>query len=284
MDSLEAVHCPLCGAVDEEKMYVKDGFNVVRCRQCALVYINPRLSPEALERLYNRNEISPQHYYEEHISQDIKHFGKRLEIIERFKKGGTLLDIGTNIGTMLKVAKDKGWQVRGVEFNHKAVEFGNEHFGVNIEDRDFTKTKYDPESFDVVTMNDVIEHVIDPIATLKEIRTILKKDCILFMTTPNIGAFMARISGRHWLHLKPNEHLTYFTPSTMAALLEKSGFNMVHVQSVGHVRTLDTVLKKGRAYSRIPYVLGKLLPQKVKDGVSLYINSGDEMVVVAAKK
>src|SRR3989344_2594999 len=278
-NQLEAVACPLCGARDDKKLYEKDGFNVVQCRACALVYINPRLSAIALEALYNANVISPQDYYQEHISQDLKHFSKRLAIIERYKKSGSMLDIGTNVGTMLKVAKDKGWQVRGVEFNHEAVKFGNEHFGVNIEDRDFTKTKYEPASFDVVTMNDVIEHVTDPVTTLKEIHTILKKDGILFLTTPNIGALMARITKSHWLHLKPNEHLTYFSPHTIRVLLERAGFKLDHLQSIGHVRTLETVLKKGRAYTSIPDALFRVVPKKLKENISIHIDSGDEMAV-----
>ena len=284
METLEAVKCPLCAGQDEQKLFDKDGFHVVRCKLCDLTYINPRLSPEALEDLYNSNEISPQHYYEEHISQDILHFKKRLAIIERYKKSGSMLDIGTNIGTMLKVAKDAGWTVRGVEFNHDAVKFGNEHFGVNIEDRDFTKAKFDPESFDLITMNDVIEHVIDPVATLREVHNILKKDGILFMTTPNIGTLMAKLFGKSWLHLKPNEHLTYFSPKTMRTLLEKSGFEFNELRSIGHVRTLQTILEKGRAYSALPYKIGMMLPQKWREEYSFTINAGDEMAVVARKK
>ena len=283
METLEQINCPLCGANTTEKKFEKDGFNVVQCKKCELFYINPRLSPQALEDLYNNNEISPQQYYEQHISQDLLHFKKRLDIIERYKKGGTILDIGTNIGTMLKVAKDAGWIVRGVEFNHDAVKYGNEHFGVNIEDRDFTKAQYEPESFDVVTMNDVIEHVIDPVATLKEVHRILKKDGILFMTTPNIGTLMAKLTGKSWLHLKPNEHLTYFAPKTMRTLLEKSGFDLAHLQSIGHVRTLETILEKGKAYTSIPYTIGSILPKKWRESFSFTINAGDEMAVVAKK-
>jgi 2-polyprenyl-3-methyl-5-hydroxy-6-metoxy-1,4-benzoquinol methylase len=189
------------------------------------VYINPRLSASQLEALYNKNEISPQQYYERHISQDLKHFRKRLSIIEKYKKGGSLLDIGTNIGTMLKVAKDAGWDVRGVEFNRTAAAFGSRHFDVPIEIRDFMKTSYPAESFDVVTMNDLIEHVPDPVAAMREVNRILKPGGIVFMKTPNIGALMARITRGKWLHFKPNEHLTYFSPKTIATLLEKTGLS-----------------------------------------------------------
>ncbi len=283
MENLEQISCPLCGSVREKFLYIHEGFKVVRCLECELVYINPRLSGKALEEMYNSNQISPQQYYEQNISQDIKHFGKRLAIIEKYKTRGTLLDIGTNIGTMLKVAKDKGWDVRGVEFNKSAANFGKEHFDVPIEVRDFMRTRFDAQSFDVVTMNDVIEHVTDPVVTLMEVYRILKDGGILFMTTPNISALLAKLSKSKWLHLKPNEHLSYFTPKTMRLLLDKTGYSMERVQSIGRIRDIQTILDKTKTYGPLSSAIAKVLPKKIKQS-SIYVNPGDEMAVVARKR
>lgn len=281
--ALEAVRCPLCAADDAARMFEHGGFTIVRCGECSLVYVNPRLTAEALEAMYNANEISPQDYYERHISQDLAHFGKRLDIIERFKNTGSLLDLGTNIGTMLKVAKDRGWEVRGVEFNRKAAQFGSEHFGVPIEQRDFMVAKFPPKSFDVVTMNDFLEHVTDPVSVLRETHMMLKDDGILAMTMPNIDTFMARVFKSRWLHLKPNEHLVQFSPKTITAILEKTGFEVLHIQSIGHLRTLETILKKGESYSSLARHVARIVPGFMKKNISLYINPGDEMAVVARK-
>ncbi|MEK6967027.1 MAG: class I SAM-dependent methyltransferase [Nanoarchaeota archaeon] len=285
MEKLESIKCPLCGSSDEKFLFSREGFKVVKCNKCELVYINPRLRPDVLEELYNTNEISPEPYYEKNIPQDFKNFRRRLNLIQKYHhKPGKLLDIGCNIGTFMKVAQDDGWETVGVEFNKSAAAFGRKKFGLEILDRDFMKVKFKPSSFDVVAMNDVIEHVTDPVATLIEVRRILKKGGLLFMTTPNIGALLPKITRSKWLHMKPNEHLSFFTPKTIKVLLGKTGFSMKVWQSIGRVRSLETMLFKSQSYSKIPYVVSKVVPVKIKENISFYIDPRDEMAVFAVKE
>ena len=285
MEKTESIRCPLCNSTNEKYLFSKDGFRVVKCNKCELVYINPRLKPDVLEELYNTNEISPESYYEKNISQDFKNFTRRLKLIQKYrKKPGKLLDIGCNIGTLMKVAEENGWETVGVEFNKSAAAFGRKRFGLKILDRDFMKIKFKPSSFDVVVMNDVIEHVTNPVATLKEVRRILKKGGVLFMSTPNIDAFLPKITRSIWLHLKPNEHLIFFTPKTIKVLLDKTGFEMKEWQSIGRVRSLETMLFKSQSYSKIPYTMSKIIPVKIKESLSFYIDPRDEMAVFSVKK
>ncbi|TAL55848.1 MAG: class I SAM-dependent methyltransferase [Nanoarchaeota archaeon] len=285
MEKLESIKCPLCGSKDEKFLFSRDGFNVVQCRRCELVYINPRLKSNVLEELYNTNEISPEQYYEANIPQDTKNFKRRLKLISKYHPGiGKILDIGCNIGTLLKVAKDQGWDTAGVEFNKSAAAFGRKRFGVEIQDKDFMKIKFSPNSFDVVVMNDVIEHVTNPVETLNEVRRILKKGGLLFMSTPNIGALLPKMTKSKWLHMKPNEHLTYFTPKTIKVLLDKTGFKMKGWQSIGRVRSLETMLIKSQSYSKLPYAVSKVMPRKIRESISFYIDPRDEMAVFAVKE
>ena len=285
MENLEKIKCPLCGAEKEKFLFERDGFRVVKCLDCDLVYLNPRLTLEALTKLYNEGEISPEKYYEMNIPQDTSNFKKRLQLImKHHPTPGKMLDIGCNIGTLMHVAQEKGWETTGVEFNTKAAAFGREKFGLEIIDKDFMETKLPEDHFDVVSMNDVIEHVIDPIMTLEEVNRIMKRGGLLFMTTPNIGALMAKISGKKWLHIKPNEHLTYFTPQTIKKLVEKTGFEMKGWQTIGRIRNLETIMQKTQTYSKIPYAVSKIIPMKLKESINIPINPMDEMAVFAVKK
>lgn len=285
MEKLEKIKCALCGSYDEKFLFSRDGFNVVQCNKCELVYINPRLKLEVLEKLYNTNEISPEQYYEANIPQDLRNFKRRLKLIQKYHPNkGKMLDIGCNIGTLLKVAEDTGWETVGVEFNKSAAAFGRKRFGIKILDKDFMRIKFKPNSFDVVAMNDVIEHVTEPIATLNEVSRILKKGGLLFMSTPNIGALLPKMTRSKWLHLKPNEHLTYFTPKTIKVLLDKTGFSMKGWQSIGRVRSLETMLYKSQSYSKIPYTVSKVIPKNIRENISFYIDPRDEMAVFAVKE
>ncbi len=284
MEKFEFVPCPLCKKTAEKFLFERDGFRIVECTNCQLVYINPRLKFSVLEELYNDNKISPEHYYEANIPQDTINFTKRMKLITKHHPTpGKLLDIGCNIGTLMNVAREKGWKTTGVEFNRSAAAFGRKRFGLKILEKDFMKSKFPKESFDVVVMNDVIEHVIDPVKTLHEVNRILKKGGLLFMTTPNIGTFVAKASGKNWLHIKPNEHLLFFTPKTIKELCNTAGFRMTHWQSIGRVRSLETILQKSQTYSKLPYMLSKIIPLKLKEKISINVNPGDEMAVFAVK-
>lgn len=284
MAKLEVVDCPMCGSRDREPMYEKDGFGMVRCPGCDLVYLNPRLPYEDLVAAYNAGEFSPIEYYEQNIPQDTRTFQHRLRVLAKHAGGsGRLLDIGCNIGTLMRVASEHGWTPTGVEFNKNAARYAREHYGLDIRDVPFLETEFDDDHFDVVVMSDVIEHLTEPMETLEECHRILKPGGTLLLTTPNVGAPVARLSGKRWLHFKPNEHLLYFTPETLGKMLDRTGFEMTTWQSIGRVRTLETLVQKTRTYTSLIYPVASILPLGMRESIAFSINPGDEMIALARK-
>ena len=107
---------------------------------------------------------------------------------------------------------------------------------------------------------------------------------VVFISTPDIGSAMARLTRLRWLHLKPNEHIVYFDRRTIAALLEKSGFRVVHLRSVGRVRNLGVAIEKLRAYGEWASRIGQaLVPRWLAERVNVPLNPGDEMAVIAVR-
>lgn len=279
--ALERIACPLCGRGDDETRFTKHGFRIARCPGCGLVYVNPRLTVPELTALYHAQAISPTSYYLRTRSEDERSFDARLALIERYRPPGTLLDLGAGPGTFAKVARERGWRPRALDLNAASVTRCRE-LGIDAVCDAFPSPALAGQRFDVVVMNDFLEHVTDPVAVVRAARDLLAPDGVLFVTTPDIGALVARLSGRRWLHLKPNEHLVYFDRRTIAALLERTGFRIEYLRSIGRVRNLAVAIDKLALVGELPSRLGRLLvPRGLAERVDLPINPGDEMAIVA---
>lgn len=279
-----SVNCDLCGKDEPILRYKKNDFSIVRCRNCGLVYVNPRLVQKKLSELYNENVISPLQYYMENMADDEKTFEKRLEIIEEHAKKGTLLDVGCAIGTFSNVAQNRGWEVAGIDINRGSAEYCRDKLGLDVFAGSFDDHDFPRDFYDVILMNDLLEHVPSPTKTLQKAHQLLKGGGILFIVTPKIDSLMARVSGSRWLHLKPNEHLFYFSSGTIRKLLEKTGFSIVTIKPMGRVRNLGTIFSKTSTYGRfISKVTRPFANSGFARNKSIDLNLGDEMAVIARK-
>lgn len=136
---------------------------------------------------------------------------------------GLLLDIGCGSGDWLVSMRELGWEVEGVDFDENAVKAAMLK-GLRVHCGTLDAQDYPDECIDAITLNHVIEHVPDPVATLIECRRILKKDGRLILYTPNSASLGHRLFGEHWRGLEPPRHLHLFSPSSIRALLLLAGF------------------------------------------------------------
>jgi 2-polyprenyl-3-methyl-5-hydroxy-6-metoxy-1,4-benzoquinol methylase len=293
---LETVPCNLCGADDYEVIYppryeqakpeeIANTFRssgdevlldqLVACKQCGLMYLNPRLRSDVVLEGYSAGSD------EQFISQAAgreRTFVKSLKIIERLRPNrGRLLDVGTAGGSFLAVAKKTGWDVAGCEPNRWLCEWGNHHYGLPIVPGTIFDMALPTASFDVLTLWDVLEHTPDPKATLEECSRVLKAGGLLVVNYPDIQSFIARLMGRRWVFLL-SVHLYYFTRKSLARMLEDLGFRVV--QTRRHWQTLElgyilfrmqaylrpvakaagwVVKRLGMAHWQIPYWMGQVL-------------------------
>lgn len=282
--SLERVACLVCRRDDAEALMEKDGFGIVRCRGCGVVYVSPRLTPAAQAALYVGQAISPAAYYVRTERQDERSFDARLRLIERFCAPGRLLDLGCGPGTFSVAARARGWRTVGLDVNPQSVAHCRSR-GLEVICDSFPSAALVGRRFDAIVMNDFLEHLADPGGALVEAGELLAPGGVLFLTTPDIGSLMARLTGRRWLHLKPNEHIVYFDRRTIVALLTRSGFRVVYLRSVGRIRNLGVAIEKFRAYGAWASRIGQLLvPRWLAERVNVPLNPGDEMAVVAVRE
>jgi 2-polyprenyl-3-methyl-5-hydroxy-6-metoxy-1,4-benzoquinol methylase len=233
----EFVSCNLCGSAATRPFAHKQGMQVVQCVACGLVYVNPRLSPSELDEHYNSDQSSRTQYYLDVEVADRRTFNEFLDVAEQHcPDKGDLLDVGPNIGTCLTLARERGWKGHGVEINREAARYCREERGLDVIGGILEADTYPANSFNVVLMGDVIEHVPDPLSLMRVIARILRPDGCVLISTPNIGSMAGRA-----LQIKPMEHIYYFAPPTMDILLRKAGLEVVKIGALDRYHNLTAM-------------------------------------------
>lgn len=205
---------------------------LVQCNTCSLIFTSPRLRKDLILKGYTESEDPT---YVSQAEGRIKSFGMCLNAVEKFKKGGRVLDVGAAAGFFLKVAKDRGWETYGIEPSKYLSDYGNQSYGVNIQCGTLDRFE-SGKPMDVITLWDVLEHTFDPTDILKRCHKLLAKEGIVVINYPNIGNWMAKLAGRHYWFIL-SVHLWYFVPSTIEQLLEKTGFEVM--SSAPHFQYLE---------------------------------------------
>lgn len=232
---------------------------VVRCGDCGLVYIRPRLCDEIVVREYSKASIHG--YKEQFVSQNAGReisFRRSMRHIKRLcPVPGMLLDVGAASGTFMAIARQEGWQVRGCEPNEWFCAWARDHYGLIIDQGVLGDQSYEDASFDLITLWDVVEHVSDPARLLEKCFDLLKPGGHLVCTYPDIGSWIARCMGRRWVFLM-SVHLYYFSRSTIARLLRKCGFMVL--KCAPHFQTLEFeyIAYRMRTYSRLLSAAGRI--------------------------
>lgn len=161
--------------------------------------------------------------------------------MESYVKPGLLLDVGCNIGTFLDVARSRGWRGEGIEPNGKAARHARAA-GHSVYEGYFSSEWASSRRgvFNAVTLNDVIEHVPNPVDFLSLALVVLAPGRILAVNTPNFSCALTRA-----VQVKPDEHFLYFRPDTLARALETAGGRVVSLVSQGRPRNFRA-LASGR--------------------------------------
>jgi 2-polyprenyl-3-methyl-5-hydroxy-6-metoxy-1,4-benzoquinol methylase len=276
-DLLQPVLCAICGVTDADVVYEarydpQDTTDLVatfrasgdellidrlvKCRRCSLQYIDPRLRDDLIFAGYTQGDDPT---YVSQLAARERTFTAALGEIERLSGGrGRLLDIGTAAGAFVASAVKQGWDAEGCEPNQWLAEWGSRHYGIRIRQGSVFDQPYEPGSFDVVTLWDVIEHTPDPKAVLAHCATLLKPGGILIVNYPDIGSWIARALGRRWLFLT-SVHLWYFDRRTIRRILEQTGFAVEVVRAHFQRLELDYILFRGAALSAVLSKAGRAL-------------------------
>lgn len=142
--------------------------------------------------------------------------------------GSRLLDVGCGDGRFLLLMQNLGWQVEGTEVDPEAVKTARNN-KLEVKLGELSEQKYPDNSFDVITLKSVMEHLPDPLDVLIECQRILKDEGILMIITPNTKSRIHNIYKNNWFDLDPPRHLHLFSPKNLEGLLKKVGFKSIKI-------------------------------------------------------
>lgn len=305
-------------------------WGLMRCPNCGLVWLNPRPVPEDVWKLYEQyythektkaparlaglrkaardSVLATGLRYDglaggvlkKGLGKVLSNIGPIREMVEMSVMNlqaplkGRLLDVGCGNGQFLATIRDLGWEVVGVEPDPAAVKAAHEDFGLTVINATLQEAEFTEKTFDVVTMNHVIEHVLDPIGTMRECRRVLKTGGRLIIATPNMESLGYKIFKGSWRGLEVPRHLHLFSPGTLLRCAGEAGLRTEAVKTTARLARL--VWHESRLLRRNGVILGgnpqRLSPLLRVEGLFFWLLEyllarkvpwGEEIVMVATK-
>ena len=266
------IPCALCGGLRFKPALKCEGFGFVRCAVCGLVQMNPQPVKEEIIARY-KSEFGG-----DYLSYEIENEAVFLKLQQlALKDAGfekpknaleqpSVLDIGCATGALLEHLRDCGWRVTGVEISPSA-EYARKKRALDVRNRPLEECGFANGGFDAVLASHLIEHLNDPRSFLTEAHRVLKDDGRIFITTPNISGFQARLYGGSW-RSAIFDHLYLFSARTLTRLLKDTGFYAEKLSTWG-----------GLAAGTAPQML-----KKTADVLAKRMGFGDVMIIRARKK
>jgi 2-polyprenyl-3-methyl-5-hydroxy-6-metoxy-1,4-benzoquinol methylase len=229
MNSKEINSC-ICSETNNTVLFTAESYSVCRCISCGQVYVKGIDLNVIKDKYDEKDYFAERNDYINRWDEFSRLFQKIIDKIIKFKPQGRLLDVGCSVGIFLDVARKNGFDVKGVEVSTWASEFARQK-GFDVITGGILEAAYPEQSFDVVVLNHVLEHVPKPAEILLEAKRILKEDGLLVIGVPNFGSSMAAIKKEKWASLQPDQHIWQFTHESLLRALMKSGFSEVYFEA-----------------------------------------------------
>lgn len=240
---MEYINCILCKednmvtvlkGTDLRYSTSNESFNIVRCKKCGLVFINPRPEKTEIGKYYPDNYRTRKTLNAESLKKRIKKYENRFIALRinnpwymDIPPGANVLDIGCGSGELLMKLNELGCNAYGIDVDEITSKYLCEEMKFNVTTCDIDDgSSFEEDFFDVVIMRHSLEHVHDPVKVMREVRRIIKTNGELIIGVPNIGSIIAKLTGEYWADLDIPRHLFHFNPQTISALLINSGFSV----------------------------------------------------------
>ncbi len=235
--------CPVCTIFTDQGVYYYDAeLTIYRCYTCSAIFLDPNI-PEVA---YDNDYFKASYYKNYRINYD-----EKLHPIPLYRSiltatrhwvspGSRMLEVGSGLGLFLYLANTDGYRAVGVDTSAYACEYARLQMGVDVRREMLQDAGFDPGSFEVIVLNDVVEHISDPYPLLECVRKLLDYEGFLVLETPNEDAlinFVSRLIYRASFGLirspfRANhgaEHRLYYNQASISWLLERLGFNVVEI-------------------------------------------------------
>ena len=220
--------CLMCSSNNIKQIKGYERYYLSRCNDCGLVFTTYIPNNEELHTNYEN------YRRDDYLSPiTIKRYNEILDSFEKYRKNNRILDVGCGVGYFLDVAKKRGWNVFGTEVTDIAIDICKEK-GINVFKGFVSDAPFDKASFDVITSFEVIEHINTPVDEVRSIYSLLRKNGVVYITTPNYNSINRILQGANYTStLGIPDHLVYFTAKTISVLLENQKLKKCFIKTTG---------------------------------------------------
>jgi SAM-dependent methyltransferase len=297
--ALVDVACALCGATRRRERFAQEPFTVWQCAECALVYVSPRVPDEWLidtvyDATYWRSEAPRERGYANYLTDDAaatRTWDRRWKALDAWwPAAGAVLDVGCANAGFLDRARAAGLSAYGLEPSHAAHRRAIDRIGAHrILRQDLGTARAVrpdgwPDTFELVTLWDVLEHLPDPVAALRQAREWLAPGGRIVIETQDVASVAARLLGRRWHHYKHVEHLVHFDRATLERALTDAGLRAVHWTRKGAGKAVrwSFLVERSARLGGVAHALVRGLAKLAgRLDPLVYVNPCDQWIVVA---
>jgi len=273
----------------------KVDLQIVKCKKCGLIYTNPAFRIDALHLVY------PEDIVKQLDAQKLLRSAKWDLIIDKLKKyltdGAVICDIGTRYGALVQKLSNIGFDAFGIEYNQgyvnhaKEIGFENIYQGTidNLQD---VMAKNSIGRVNAFIMDDVLEHLTDPVKDLKALAQCQGHGDFLFLRQMSVDLLGYKCFGKDWYYIQPAAHMYYFSRKSIINLLKLAGYELVKIINPDWFSNFKLCLKKKKSLigSQIKSRLGLVKENsdfKKEDRKRIYLNKRyqlNDMSLVIARK
>ena len=235
--------CPACHskAIKHYHSDLNDN-KIFKCQSCKVQFMNPVYSNEYLDEYYSAYTVLDKDKETEMTERQAYVINDNFKAIDKtIINTGEMLDFGIGNGTHSEIARKKGWNVRGYDVDCASTNTLMGKSGIEVKCGDFFDINWGSKKFDLIYINQVMEHIKDPVSYLKSFHNLLNKNGDLFITVPNILAtstrlkyFLEKIKLRRnkiGKYYDSDHHIFYFNPSSLKNILENNGFEVLYTSN-----------------------------------------------------
>lgn len=251
-------HCIACGAAPKQSFKLSNGSDLLRCPQCKLGWWDwPAFDPTAFYDADYFQSADANRGYDDYAALEPANRVTARARLKRLRRiittpKPTVLDLGCGTGVFLGEASRLGWNVSGIEVSPYAASVAQQR-GLNVSCGPVDEASIESGPFDVVTLWDVIEHLRDPLATLRAASAALREGGVVALSTGDIESFAARLSGSRWHLFNLPEHLFFFSRDSLTRMLEDCGFVVRSVTREVNWSPISYLVERVRKSLRLPH-------------------------------
>lgn len=267
-DKFKEETCYLCRS-ETFSLYKFESSGIVKCGECGLLRSFPVPLREDIKSLYGRklkyDAKKSSEVFNSYLLESLKSrfiitpLLKKLKNILKKKDNPGLLDVGCSTGWITSIARDCGFDVKGLEANIHSAKIGRDKYKLDIIEG-FLEDVEISQKFEAVTMFHVLEHLVDPLAELNRIYELLNEDGKFLVVVPNGESLGTKLFRQHY-NWNLRQHVSFFSKKSLAVLLQNAGFKVLSIKTLPSTPLLRNSFNRWMRY------------RKAKGGVSFKLKN-----------